>query len=178
MALWPTVNTADGQKASKKSDGRRYEIKRQSQKSPNGRENRRVLPLHGRRGHTHTHTHTHTRTRAFRQNSQQLFVYLEPIKIYNFPPASRLSVCLSVRPSSDVLCPTATAGILKSIFIVLLLSLLSPRARRGREAGLYVASFPGCNSTWRPTHKHRRVSAWPMGISCDNDGDIVPPSIN
>ena len=50
-----------------------------------------------------------------------------------------------------------------------------PSPCAGGEAGLYVASFPGCNSTWRPTDTQtqtgaaqRRVSAFSLA-----DGNIM-----
>ena len=77
-------------------------------------------------------------THEFRRNSQQqqLCFYLEPIKIYNFPPASEpRAACRRFMPDCDCwhfekyfYCP--------SFFY-------SAAAGAGEAAGLYVASFSG-----------------------------------
>ena len=67
---------------------------------------RTVLEVGIRRPHTH-----------FGRIPRSGGVYLEPIKIYNFPPSLRRFSTFYARPAAPPLLP---AGILKSIFIVLL----------------------------------------------------------
>ena len=67
-------------------------------------------------------------------------VYLEPIKIYNFPPSrppelASLFPAFYARPTPALLLP---AGILKSIFIVLLF-LGGPFSAAGRRFGFSLA---------------------------------------